>query len=523
MATPTTRQSGVLWIVKPGGAGHDKPTAVAVCKASALLEEIGQLKAIHFASPTARQVLDLCEDIARLLQTEALALHAESAKAKGKEAREGRDDTARSYTQFAHQLRGWLRFIVSADNTAPVADLVAPFEALAKQHASGAEVLIRPQWKYNFTYRHFAELLYSLCQTSFDWTEQEFNKVASDHKFVSSDEDLPHIAVLSYAGIERRNALALVMIAHEIGHLLDEHFGLTSGPEVRGALTQAADEQKDAVSSYLKSRQKREVPAASVEGLKEEAGFWIRELVADVAALRLIGPAYICALKLSAYALTAYETLPPKHPPLEDRLNWVMCESAMKGLGHMEFFAKHSKLNPCAGAMLRYLKSLTKEIAQPKQGARTSPVTRDEERKKALLRTLSRPATEKALARLRDKVLPDAESFKLSRGVFEMVEKLAREVPPCQSYVRGLKPDADKKRDPNEQHFSMAAILNAGWMFYLTHVMKVRNAEHKDAEGNKIDPETVELLRVSDLVTLAVKQSSFLEEYTRRAAQNPGC
>jgi len=518
LATPTTEQPGILWVIQPG-AGRDSPTAIAVCKASALLEEIGILKAVHFASPTARHVLDLCEDIALLLQSEARDLHACSINA-GEGALEGKYDIARSYTQFAYQLRGWLRFVVSADNVAPAADLVAPLETLVEQHAPGVKVLIRPQWKYNFSYRHFARLLFTVGRNTFDWTPEQFSDVASKHGFVAPEHGIPHVAVLSYAGIERRNALAMVMLAHEIGHLLDEHYNLSSGQDVRAALTLAADEQKNEVVGIPVSQKEKERRAAFVDELKKEAGFWIRELVADVAALRLVGPAYVSALKASAYALATYKKLPHQHPPLQDRLSWVLSESRRHDLGHIGFLDKHARDYPTAAAIRDYLKSQAADVAGAGRKSTGSSIGQDEENKTVLLRKLSRPATEKALVQLRKRVLPSERCFKLSDEVFRMVDLLAREVPPCQSYVPGLDPEADKKRDPAKQHFSMAAILNAGWMFYLTHARKDRNNVHKDAAERTVDPESIELQMVSDLVTLAVKQSSFLEKYALLKAED---
>jgi len=60
-------------------------------------------------------------------------------------------------------------------------------------------------------------------------------------------------------------------------------------------------------------------------------------------------------------------------------------------------------------------------------------------------------------------------------------------------------------------------------MFYLTHVRKDRDAIQRNAEGKKLDPETLELQIVSDLVTLAVKQSSLLEEYVRHSSGDENC
>lgn len=257
--------------------------------------------------------MGLCEDVTLRLQAEARDLHLRGAKAEG-QVREGYFDTGRSFTQFACQLRGWLRFVVSADNAAPVADLVVPLEELVTQHAPGVKVLVRPQWKYNFSYRNFARLLYTVGKNTFDWTPQEFRALAAKHHFQTAEQGIPHIAVLSYAGIERRNALAFVMLAHEIGHLLDKHYSLSSGPDVQAALTKAADEVKGEVTGILVNEKVKERWADFFEELRKEAGFWIEELVADVAALRLVGPAYVCALKSSAFALASYKTLPHRHP-----------------------------------------------------------------------------------------------------------------------------------------------------------------------------------------------------------------
>jgi hypothetical protein len=498
-------------VLRPG-VGRDSPTAISISKATALLEEIGQLKAIHFASPTARCVLDLCEDVALHLQDKARSLHRRSIGATGK-AREGLYDAARNSTYFTYQLRGWLRFIVSADNAAPVADLVAPLESLVERYAPGVRVVVRPQWKYNFSYRHFAKLLFTLGRTTFDWTPKEFSAVAKKHGFATTRSGIPHIAVLSYAGLERRNALDLVMLAHEVGHLPDEHFDLSSGQDVRAALSRATDEQKHEVTSRHGSRKEKERRTAFVDELRKEARFWIRELVADVAALRLVGPAYIYALKASAYALATYEKLPQEHPPLRDRLHWVLSESQSSGLRYMDFLDRNADVSPIAAAIRDYLGSQAAEVSGAGAKAEVSPSAQEEMRRTERLRRLSRPATETALLRLRNEVLPGEKCFVLTDDVLRMADLLAREVPPCQSHVLGLDLEADKKRGPAKQHFSLAAILNAGWIFYLTHIRKDRENMRKDVDGRPVDPETIELQMVSDLVTLAVKQSSFLESY----------
>lgn len=507
---PAPKRPGEFWVINRD-AGRDTPATTAVNRAAALLEEIGLLKSVHFASPSSLDVLALCEDVALRIQTSARDLLKERADAKGGKLA-ALDDRARSLTRYVYQIRAWLRFVVSSDNAAPVADIVAPLESLVEKHAKGVKTLVRPQWKYNFSHRNLARLLYTAGHHSFDWTTADFSKIAKNHGF-NAQRGMPHIAVLSYAGIERRNALALVMLAHEIGHLLDEHYGLTSARDVRTTLSQSTEQHRKKEAG---SPQKKENLAASVDELSKEAGFWIKEIVADVAALRLVGPAYICALKASAYALATYKKLPHEHPPLEDRLKWLLAESESSDLGHMKFLKEHAKDDATAAIMRDYLLSQATDPGVAESDAGTSQASQEESKKTEHLRRLSQAATEKALAKLREH-LPEAECYKLADDVFRMVDLLACEVPPCQSYVLGLDPEADRVRAPlAQQHFSLAAILNAGWMFYLSRVRRDRPTTLRDAEGRELDDETIELQRISDLMILAVKQSSFLETYACR-------
>lgn len=518
MATSAPNPPNEFWRAQLR-VGRDSPTVVAVTQAATLLEEIALLKSFHYVSPTARMVLDLCEEVARCLQKRARRWHrtAQAGPLQQPGQQQANLNYTRGLTKHIYRLRGWLRFVVSADDATPVADLVAPFESLVSQILPDVKVIIRPRWKYNFSYWDLAYELYKVTRNSLNWNQHKFRRVCHKYGFPARRRQIPHIAVLSYPGIDRRNALALVMLAHEIGHLLDASYSLSSGPKVNEVLNSRIEELKPRLSREILAGEKDET-AKEIEGYRHDAEDWISEFVADIIAVRLVGPAYIPALKTFAYALADYRVLPRLHPPLQDRLNWVLAESRLPELNYLDFFATRAESDETAAAMHEYVTTLVAELADGKPPIGTQPGDQDEQARSDLLRQLTKTATERALESLRRLALPVSSCYRLTDEVFTMVGLLRREVPPSQRYVPGLAPKTAAHEGGAEQHFSLASILSAGWIFYLTHVKKGRKRPRVVAGASPIDPEAMELQMVSDLVTLAVKQSSFLEKHAHLKA-----
>lgn len=111
-----------------------------------------------------------------------------------------------------------------------------------------------------------------------------------------------HVA-LYLAEIERNNPTMWALLAHEMGHALDEAKKIGDSIFVTGAPTQI-----------------------------EEFPHWVTELVADSIAIKVLGPAYFCAFA----SLTLLDDNPrsyyKSHPALHKRLEMLKQELELRGI-----------------------------------------------------------------------------------------------------------------------------------------------------------------------------------------------
>jgi len=151
-------------------------------------------------------------------------------------------------------------------------------------------VLIRPQWKYNLTCVLLTwQLAWLLPPSLLDPNGEVFQpeEVLSElwQRYGHNGPAPKQVAILSFAGLDSRDALLYPLLAHELGHFIDFSY---SPPLNLDASLWKFDHS---LGEKLKNLETEEVSK-----LRERIGVCLRELLADLIATRMMGFAYFAAL-----------------------------------------------------------------------------------------------------------------------------------------------------------------------------------------------------------------------------------
>ena len=204
----------------------------------------------------------------------------------------------RSTDNLIQQLGAQLRYVDGAQTDRLPWSTVRSFEKLVQSLLPGIDIMLRPQWNYNYA-SHIQDF------------REAYRKLLSEYEDFLPDDDLDKVLIdlpnpfhiLTFPALERKNILLHSLLGHEIGHLLVDQF-LTE--ERRASFIQALLPQlREYTSQQLKSvGLTDETVGGLFQPFAEEqfltlntvttVSFWERaleELLSDVAGTILFGPA----------------------------------------------------------------------------------------------------------------------------------------------------------------------------------------------------------------------------------------
>lgn len=470
---------------------------IGILKAAALLNELEQYSAYSYPTDTPRRWIKLFKKIAKGYLDYLKFLEKQINSHPTKDiVTKARLSTARAMIIGLGELRSFLRFIATAETSGTVYELIAPFEELMKRFERKTSIIMRPQWKYNFTYRDFSnDYLLPLFLRIPTNDEKDFISLAKGCKLESENDKIPRMAVISFAGIERNNVLNQVVLAHEIGHLLDDAYEVYKSTDLENIIKSESKRLSTEIKEIFGRGKETEQLLELIEEI-QDAEDWVKELIADIIAVRLLGPAYLFALHSVLFSLSTYEEVPHKHPSLRVRLKWTLEEC--NKIKYVEFFKRLANEEESAKIIYKYFKRLQKVHTKGSQDIKTK-----------ILRKITDKAIGVARNFIRKDIITNENCFQLNKEIFYQVQCLAREFPPNQRYI----PKLMEKHPKGEPYFDMRSILNAGWIFYLTHKKSNVSTLEKLEREAIYDPEDLQLRIISDLILLAIKSSTFQKNY----------
>lgn len=262
-----------------------------------------------------------------------------------------------------------------------------------------------------------------------------------------------HVAVLSFAGLDRDDVLLYPLLAHELGHFLDfasDDIGDLSTDSKTASRIPSMQEALDAG-----------VPAEHYDGLVEKIRICLRELTADLLAARMAGIGYLFAFN------EFFKTLTPWPGPLVNpdsgypgfglRLKLIYQElssnkAGMEAIKKLENIISSASL-PGKKILEQYLDRLRARVQSMRPSKPTKPVSQ-----------LMEKTVQAAIPDIQDLVqgiIPNERAAKVPDDLVDMITLLEKSVPPFQP------PTRTRRQSRNFDPWSFHEILTAGWLYQI--------------------------------------------------------
>ncbi|MEW6419081.1 MAG: hypothetical protein AB1480_13345 [Nitrospirota bacterium] len=213
----------LLWKFQPQ-VKRTRPVYVALDRAFSLIEKIEELKVEKLTSLNPIVLLNILEEVVKVCIDKLLDIEKELADEDiSKSELEDKENQARNIARALNEIHAYLRYIYATKLDRNPSGMVLPWELLIDKYYPGVKTIIRPQWRWNYKYLDIMRELKRLLEPI---DPKVKDVLASYDKF----------PVFSFPGLERDNILLHVILAHEIGHFIDDVFQLSDDSEVITAI-----------------------------------------------------------------------------------------------------------------------------------------------------------------------------------------------------------------------------------------------------------------------------------------------
>ena len=441
----------------------DLSVSALLFQAQVLLDRLDEFTSSEYPAQTVA-IADLLRLLAERAQTQLARL--DESTTRGLTI----DESLRacSLGSFVHALHSYLRYLQASDPLRSPPGVQQAISLLVSAHSkevlncgsSDINVLVRPQWTYNLKY---IDLMHQLAPEGDLAYALDPDGLLSAHdvrifidklwaKGNHAGRSVPrHIAVLSFAGLDRDDVLLYPLLAHELGHFLD--FALE-------------DTDKESTSSTADAHlpHTKEMSAADVVDIKafrEAILVCLREITADLLATRMTGLAYFFSFAEFFKTLTPWPGLlinPESGYPgfgLRLQLIWHELDANDAGIESTEALQRILARWKLSGKSrlqdyMRYWKNRVQSLQT------TLPSSKGEE---LMQRTVLDAIP--AIQRLVRQIIPASNAAKLPDDVEDMVQLLEDRIPPFQSPTRA------QRQQRAFSSWSFHEILAAGWLYQI--------------------------------------------------------
>lgn len=397
----------------------------------------------------------------------------------------------RQWARITQKLYAYLRYLQVSDPSSSPPGIQSAISDLVNRHVpvaltcSPEEIvaLVRPQWEYNHKFIALTRLLDSIEVADLDplleLLPDSDDESVNIHTFIAerwsakklNGQPPRHMAVLSFAGIDRDDVLSYPLLAHEIGHFIDFAYPGTihANPALQPERWSPTEEELATLTKTFGSLEDlalfqqlrlRAITRARtrVTQLVEQC---LRELTADLLAARMIGLPFFVALgeflKLTEWLDHQVVKGATGYPGAAFRLRTVLDELTLPEGGVQLDERLAQALGPRAEAVLAYLSRWREHLAG------SSP---ERSQPKDLEGALANLAAERILGTLPDlralirKIVPATQISLAPERLSMMIDLLVARVPPFPAIAaEGYKSDITD--------LSFAEVLTAGWIYQI--------------------------------------------------------
>lgn len=524
------------WTFEENQFSKTSPTYVAYCRAFSLLDKIRELKAEKKTSTEGpEKLLDIMKTLIEGCTRKVNRLDIRLSQ-NGISVSEHKniENTIRTIVLSVNKLHAFLRYVDATRLSRNPTGMIKPWELLIKKYKNNVNVIIRPQWKYNYSYYNIVKELKDINDIIGDQeTEKELVGVGS------------YFPILSFAGLERDNVLLHIILAHEIGHFIDEieqvsSIGKYSDEIIKVLDTSPTKEKlnrlydlsinimKTSLGSTLGVPNDLFIQHEAISQAQNELVYkirtWLEEITADIIAIRIIGPSFIFALFQTDLAHVSKMGPVGDYPPPLVRMEkcigyWNTLDNEDRFFDYKETEKTDNKeTKRCIGRYLDRVKERETEVNQVK--LKETEVTQEppaigklKEDRYKLLNEILEAVVVSPLESIKIFVNEKIPRFKLDNNIFKLIDLLRERITPVV---------ADNKEDSSGfTKCDIASILNAGWFFWLTHERRLAQ-EKEDKTGevaslNELRTRYYEpLVELSNLILKGIELTDFNAQFSER-------
>jgi dCTP deaminase len=485
---------------------------IAIDRADTLASSIKEFETFQFSSPSAKCLLGIFRDVTQSLLDELFKLKDEFLSPTGSLRRQGLESQARILGQNVGELYALLRLIEASRVERSQVGTAIPLELLVRDcvgEQDKAISIVRPQWKYNYKYLNAVEELKGLTPA-----EEIFKRSP------------PYFAVFSYPGLERGNTLSLVLLAHEIGHLMDDIHdisGTSTNVGSRIVLERCRFDEKS-VQKLVSLRAKIELPQVmdvlkvlpisthENNTLVDMCIKWVREFTADILAIRLLGPSYFFALAEVCASVVDIDDQVENYPPPRLRLQLILreMEDSRGGLGYRDRLARMAEgsggYRDLQAKVDEYISVWKRTIDTPAKTEGKTPEEELESSRGEIVKAAIWNYLEEVTTKVRN-ILTGEKAYKLPQDIFTLVRFLESKIPPTQRRVQ---------HEAWLSPIGIKDILNAGWICKLTGPEKRKLPERQETISVSPSTSFASLSALSELVTFAIEFSAMYRDFLGR-------
>lgn len=394
------------------------------------------------------------------------------------------------------QLTSYMEIISNARAEYNVWSISKSLEELGEQIAHHAKLIMHPQWGYNYSYKELLSKLRNLV-----------SGISSDAERVIFGGFAPYLVVLTFPTLEKDSSLRNVLLAHELGHFIDDIYKIseqvTKQPIIDVNLINAIEENikhKSAEASIYGTETRTDVMRTATRMVKK----WIKEIVADIFAVNLFGPAVVFAFEevvLGTQPLNPVDTSMEVYPPPRLRLKIML--DHLKSIG----FPRGISDLPATDVRSSILQSVTVRLDMLyKLSISAAPID------PTSYQLLAEKAVENALPYLIQYISPLQNepwhcSLRYLEEALELVEFLEYNLPPSE-----LPQTSTCRRPPP----GWRAIVNAGWFYYIAH------PDEFSFFRSNTPPDLVYsgYVKTNRLISKAIEASQVLSEFSWRKGRS---
>ncbi len=322
---------------------------------------VKQLQEKEFPFPACNKMLDLLSIIDDEILRELDNLEKEQIEGEIKTGKIKQDiDKVKAYGNLVEILHYILTFFEIGNREYVPEGSVVLINNIVKKFDVNVEFILVPIYKYNYIYLDLMKPI-----------KKSLRLPTFDKIFEGFPAKYP---VFGFPLIQKENTILNSMLAHEVGHYIDE-------------VKNMSDRLMDKVSLDLKAVGKLAKKVKSVEIsltyfitpeelttritklAASQIREWLKELVADAIAFQLIGPIYFFSLVNFLITLSEIDETSGSHPPPRMRIKILMDEFERLNYTNIIKETKneeHSKLSDDLISIIQDIKYMQETVEQPK-------------------------------------------------------------------------------------------------------------------------------------------------------------